>query len=90
MQRAGNRSIGETNTRPDERTLLEEVKRGNLASGQASERYSFQIYTDQKKRLRRLRFHLEEQTGQKMSASRIIREALEPYLQKLEDELLES
>ena len=46
----------------------------------STERYSFEIYTDQKHTIERLRRLYEQKTGQKLSASRLIREILDSFL----------
>jgi hypothetical protein len=51
----------------------EEVKR-------QTERYSFEIYTDQKGSIEEVQYLYKKKTGKKLSASRVIREALEEYL----------
>ena len=55
------------------RSLLEEHKR-------QTERYSFEIYTDQKQDIDTLRDLYEQHTGKKLSASRLIREVLDSFL----------
>lgn len=68
-------------------TLMDEVQDGTVSPVRATERYAFEIYTDQKKLLNRIRYLYEEKTGKKLPASRILREAIEPYLKELEDQL---
>lgn len=46
----------------------------------STERYSFEIYADQKHTIERLRRLYEQKTGQKLSASRLIREILDSFL----------
>lgn len=57
----------------DIRSLLEERKR-------QTERYSFEIFTDQKQDIETLRDLYEQRTGKKLSASRLIREVLDSFL----------
>lgn len=45
-----------------------------------SERYSFEIYSDQKEDIQRVCELYEEKTGQHLSASRLIREVLDSFL----------
>jgi len=45
-----------------------------------TERYSFEIYTDQKLSIERLRRSYERKNGKKISASRLIREILDSFL----------
>jgi len=68
-------------------TVMDEVQGGVIAPQRATERYAFEIYTDQKRQLNRIRYLYEEKTGKKLSASRIIREAIEPHLNALEEQL---
>lgn len=94
VDRSVSRSIGDTSHRtqgvvtPAPNTLMEEVRDGVQASVRPTERYAFEIYSDQKKKLNRIRYMYEEKTGKKLSASRILREAIEPCLKELEDRLL--
>lgn len=67
---------------------MEEMRDGMQSSVRQTERYAFEIYSDQKKKLNRIRYVYEEKTGKKLSASRILREAIEPYLKELEERLL--
>lgn len=46
----------------------------------STERYSFEIYTDQKLSIEHLRRIYEQKTGMKLSASRLIREILDSFL----------
>ena len=46
-----------------------------------TERYSFEIYTDQKQKIRDLQYQYEKRMGKRLSSSRIIREAIEMYLE---------
>lgn len=77
-----------THSRPPQNTLMEEMRTGVQSSVRPTERYAFEIYSDQKKKLNRIRYIYEEKTGKKLSASRILREAIEPYLKELEERLL--
>jgi hypothetical protein len=66
----------------EHRTVFEELEQGREETKRATERYSFEIYTDQKGSLEELQYLYKKRTGKKLSASRILREALEGYLQK--------
>lgn len=68
-------------------SVLDEVRGGVIAPLRATERYAFEIFSDQKRQLNRIRFLYEEKTGKKLSASRILREAIEPHLNALEVQL---
>lgn len=62
-------------------SVLEELNRGALeVNKRPTERYSFEIYTDQKQKIRDLQYRYEKKMGKRLSSSRIIREALEMYL----------
>src|SRR5450755_2265370 len=50
------------------------------ARQRAKERYSFEIYTDQKEDIQRICELYETSTGKKLSASRLIREVLESFI----------
>lgn len=100
LDRSDNRSVDRSEMRavPDARqpeepdtprahTVMDEVQRDVFVPERATERYAFEIYTDQKKQLNRIRYLYEEKTGKKLSASRILREAIEPHLNALEEQL---
>ncbi len=73
---------GEPNDRTDAATasLLDEITGGTPDHRRPTERYSFEIHTDQKPRIEELQYRFKWRTGTKLSASRIIREAIEAYL----------
>lgn len=64
------------------RTVLDDLQQPAEDTKRKTERYSFEIYTDQKGSIEELRYLYNKRTGKKLSASRILREALEEYLQK--------
>jgi hypothetical protein len=64
------------------RTVLDDLYKPGEDTKRKTERYSFEIYTDQKGRIEELRYLYNKKTGKKLSVSRIIREALEEYLDK--------
>lgn len=65
-----------------EKSVLEEMNQGALeVNKRPTERYSFEIYTDQKQKIRDLQYHYEKRMGKRLSSSRIIREAIEVYLE---------
>jgi hypothetical protein len=65
-----------------EKSVLEEMNQGTLeANKRPTERYSFEIYTDQKQKIRDLQYQYEKRLGKRLSSSRIIREAIEVYLE---------
>lgn len=61
-------------------SLLEEMTSVVKPERRATERYSFEIYSDQIPQIEELQFQYKKRTGQKLPASRILREALEAYL----------
>ncbi|HUD44393.1 MAG TPA: hypothetical protein VMR41_02520 [Patescibacteria group bacterium] len=63
-------------------SLMSELTEGVQENKRETERYSFEIYTDQKPRIDELQYLYKKRTGKKLSSSRIIREALEEYLTK--------
>jgi hypothetical protein len=65
------------------RTVFDDLQQGTQEEDKrATERYSFEIYTDQKGSIEEVQYLYKKKTGKKLSASRIIREALEEYLIK--------
>ena len=64
------------------RTVIDDLEQGTEDAKRATERYSFEIYKDQKGSIEELQYLYRKRTGKKLSASRIIREALEEYLTK--------
>lgn len=64
------------------RTVLDDLKQPEDDTKRKTERFSFEIYTDQKGSIEELRYLYNKRTGKKLSVSRIIREALEEYLHK--------
>ncbi len=100
VNRSANRSEhrSEVNTTPHQRsagdaqgeqihTVMDEVQAGASTPVRSTERYAFEIYTDQKRQLNRIRYLYEEQTGKKLAASRILREAIGSYLDELEAQI---
>lgn len=63
------------------RTVFDDLEEGAPEeTKRPTERYSFEIYTDQKESIEEVQYLYKKKTGKKLSASRIIREALEEYL----------
>ena len=52
-----------------------------------TQRYAFEIYTDQKRRILAIQAKYQIRTDKRLPASRIIREALDAYLEQLEVQL---
>ena len=69
-----------------EKSVLEEMNQGVVEENRRpTERYSFEIYTDQKQKIRDLQYQYEKRMGKRLSSSRIIREAIEAYLEKAQN-----
>jgi hypothetical protein len=95
--RANDRTHNRTNDRTDKRTdnrtvieeasILTELKEGIKEATRKTERYSFEIYKDQKDKLEELQYKYKKKTDKKISASSIIREALDIYLEKAKKSL---
>ncbi len=66
----------------ENRTVFDELEQGRAEMKRATERYSFEMYTDQKGSIEELQYLYKKRTGKKLSASRILREALEAYVTK--------
>lgn len=65
-----------------EPSLLDEMQHGVDETIRPTERYSFEIYVDQKDQVRDLQYLYQKATGKRLPSSRIIREALDAYLKK--------
>jgi hypothetical protein len=79
------RNTNKLNARIDvsKKTVLQELRQGvKETTTPRAERYSFEIYPDQKDRIKELQNLYQQKTGQKLSASRILREGLDMYLEK--------
>ncbi len=63
-------------------SLLTELTEGVDEERRRTERYSFEIFSDQKERIEELQYQFKRKTGNKLSSSRILREALEENLEK--------
>jgi hypothetical protein len=66
----------------EEKGILAELK-GGSEEERKTERYSFEIYSDQKVKLEEFQYKYKKKTGKKISASRVLREALDIHLEKL-------
>lgn len=73
------------NRSPEAPSLLAELTNGEPAATRTTERYSFEIYTDQKARIYEVQHAYLKRTNHRLSSSRIIRDALEAYLDKLDE-----
>lgn len=68
-------------------SVLSELEEGVRETKRDTERYSFEIFTDQIGDIEDLQYRYKKKTGRKLSSSRIIREALDEYLKKAEEAL---
>jgi hypothetical protein len=73
-----NRTVDDT----EETSVLQEMQQGAVGPDRHTERYSFEIFTDQKEAIQELQYQYLKQTGRRLSASRIIREAITAYLKQ--------
>jgi len=87
--RTNKRTVKRTNERTDteEPTILTELKEGSKEAVRKTQRYSFEIYTDQKNSIEELQYKYKKKTDKRVSASSIIREALDIYLDKAKKNL---
>jgi hypothetical protein len=79
------KNTNKLNARTDisKKTVLQELRQGVEETTTAhAERYSFEIYPDQKDRIKELQNLYHQKTGRKLSASRILREGLDMYIEK--------
>ena len=79
------RNTNKLNARTDisKKTVLQELRQGvEETTTPRAERYSFEIYPDQKDRIKELQNLYQQKTDRKLSASRILREGLDMYLEK--------
>jgi hypothetical protein len=77
-------------TERKQRTVFDDLQAGTEEeSRRGTERYSFEIYSDQKGSIEEVQYLYKKKTGKKLSASRIIREALEAYLHQALEALRE-
>ena len=82
-----NERTAKPNAQTERSSLLNELEQGVQEDKRATERYSFEIYSDLIGKIEDIQYQYKKKTGKKLSASRIIREALEEYLQQAEKAL---
>ncbi len=83
--RTDKRTVNRTDT--DKGTILTELKEGTKEAVRKTQRYSFEIYEDQKNSIEELQYKYKKKTDKKIGASSIIREALDIYLEKAKNNL---
>lgn len=72
-------------------TVLAEIETPlDSPAKRTTSRYSFEIYDDQKQTLEEVSYLYKKKTGKKLSSSRIIRDALDEFLDALLEKLKES
>ena len=76
---------GQSSAKPPEEStsLIDEMRHGVDEVGRSTERYSFEIYTDQKDKILEVAYRYQKRTGKRLPKSRIIREALDQYLNQI-------
>jgi hypothetical protein len=80
-----NERTEQPNGEAERSSVLTELEEGVRESKRPTERYSFEIYTDMKEKIEDIQYQYKKKTGKKVSASRIIREALAVYFQQIEE-----
>jgi hypothetical protein len=73
--------VNDSEDRKD-RTMMDDLEEGMIVDRRPTERYSFEIFTDQKERIFELQYRYKKRTGQKLSSSRVIRESLDSFLDR--------
>lgn len=66
-------------------SILERLMLGKSDTQEHAERYSFEIYPSQKEQMEDFLYEYKKKTGEKLSASKLIREALTYYFQAIKD-----
>ena len=64
--------------------ILERLRLGRSAQVEQTERYSFEIYSKQKEKIEDFLYQYKKQTGEKITASKFLREAIDLYFQLLD------
>lgn len=67
--------------------IVKALKEGRREDTERTERYSFEIYPSQKEDIEDFLYQYKKKTGERLSASKLIREAIQQYLDKLSDQL---
>ena len=69
------------NILPREKSVIAELNTGpSFEQKRATERYSFEIYSDQIQQINKLKYLYQERFGKRLTKSRIIRDALDELL----------
>ena len=80
-----NERTAQPNGEAERSSVVTELEEGVRESKRPTERYSFEIFTDMKEKIEDIQYQYKKKTGKKLSASRMIREALAVYFQKIEE-----
>ena len=67
------------NPKPKAVDIVVEMEQGIEEVTRPTERYSFEIFSDQKEKILEIKYRYEKRTGKRLPKSRIIREALDLY-----------
>ena len=78
---------GVTESAAAESTVLTSIDAPQQDSKRLTERYSFEIYTDQKETINDAKYLYYKKTGRKVSSSELIRDALDIFLARLMEKL---
>jgi len=65
-------------------SILARLQHGRPERLEKTERYSFEIYPEQKEKIEDFLYQYKKRTGEKLSASKLLREAIELYFQLLD------
>src|SRR4030043_291780 len=73
--------IEKTKKRKRKSSLIKDIMHGPFVDTKRhTQRYSFEIYTDLVPRIEELQYLFRKRTGRKLPSSRIVREAIEVYI----------
>jgi len=65
-------------------SILARLQHGRTERLEKTERYSFEIYPEQKEKIEDFLYQYKKRTGEKLSASKLLREAIDRYFQLLD------
>lgn len=69
-----------------DQTVIDEVVEGRVEdNSRPTKRHSFEAYVDQIEAIEDMQYQFKKRTGKKLSSSRLIREALDSYLNRLKE-----
>ena len=76
-------AVQPVNPKPKAVDIVVEMEQGIEAVARPTERYSFEIFSDQKEKILEIKYRYEKRTGKRLPKSRIIREALDHYCKEV-------